>query len=115
MWLPPIPQADGGVVARPARPGWRVRRSGAAWRPPGFPGLAVRRVRQWAARTACAQAGRSVSLPAPIVVRRKVIGERGGDLDEAAPRSRRHLTGSVDNAAGPQMPVERHLDHHLTL
>jgi hypothetical protein len=38
-----------------------------------------------------------------------------GDLDETAPRGRRHLAGVVDHAAGPQVPAERHLDDRLAL
>jgi hypothetical protein len=65
--------------------------------------------------TACAQVERSVSLPAAIVLGWEVFGKRGGDLDEAAPRGGQQLRRAVDDTAGPQMPVERHLDHHLTV
>jgi len=71
-------------------------------------------IRQREARW-CGQAGRSVSLPAPIVLGRKILGERSGDLDEATPRGGQQLRRAVDDTAGPQMPVERHLDNRLTV
>ena len=92
----------------------RRSRPSSRWRPPGFSVLAVRQVRQREARW-CGQAGRSVSLPAPIVLGRKILGERSGDLDEATPRGGQQLRRAVDDTAGPQMPVERHLDNRLTV
>jgi hypothetical protein len=65
--------------------------------------------------TACAQAGQSVSHPAAIALGWKIVGKRGSDFDEAAPRGGQQIRRAVDDTAGPQMPVERHLDHHLTV
>ena len=114
MWIPPIPQAD-DVVADPRSPAGVF---GDQTRHGVHPGLSVLELGEFGGADSsfrvCSE-GRSVSLPVPVVLRRKVVGERGGDLDEAAPRGRRHLTGSVDDTAGPQIPVERHLDHHLTV
>jgi hypothetical protein len=114
MWLRPIPQAD-GVIARPRA------LAGVLGDQTLHGGHLVSRGCQQSGEfgtgnlTACAQAGRSVSLPAPIVLGWEVIGERGGDLEEATPRGGQQLRRVVDDTAGPQMPVERHLDHHLTV
>jgi hypothetical protein len=114
MWLRPIPQAD-GVIARPRG------LAGVFGDQTLHGGHLVSRGCQQSGEfgtgqlTACAQAGRSVSLPAPIVLGWEVIGERGGDLEEATPRGGQQLRRAVDDTAGPQMPVERHLDHHLTV
>jgi hypothetical protein len=44
-----------------------------------------------------------------------VLGERCGDLEETAPRSRGHLVGVIDDAARPKVAVEGHLDDDLSL
>ena len=42
-----------------------------------------------------------VAFPAAVVAGGEVLGKRSGDLDETAPRGRRHLAGVIDHAAGP--------------
>jgi hypothetical protein len=44
-----------------------------------------------------------------------VLGERCGDLEETAPRSRGHLGGVIDDATRTKVPVEGHLDDDLSL
>src|SRR6476620_2286333 len=56
----------------------------------------------------------SPAVPRSVGGGREVLGERRGDLDEAPTCPLRHLGGHVDNPAGTQVRVERHLDDDLT-